>query len=225
MHSTQYALIVAGGKGTRIPGNIPKQFIELNGLPVLMHTVNAFYAYSDDIHIILVLPADDFVAWDALCKLHQFQRPILLQPGGSTRFQSVKLGLSRIEGEGIVAIHDGVRPMVTPEIIKKSFDLAEQNRSAVASVALKESIRRIDSGKTSALDRSHYTLIQTPQTFQVSLIRSAYDIPEDPALTDDASIAERAGHAISLFEGSYDNIKITTVEDLVMARALLKARS
>ncbi|HTE30581.1 MAG TPA: 2-C-methyl-D-erythritol 4-phosphate cytidylyltransferase, partial [Chryseolinea sp.] len=151
MHSTQYALIVAGGKGTRIPGNIPKQFIELNGLPVLMHTVNAFYAYSDDIHIILVLPADDFVAWDALCKLHQFQRPILLQPGGSTRFQSVKLGLSRIEGEGIVAIHDGVRPMVTPEIIKKSFDLAEQNRSAVASVALKESIRRIDSGKTSAL--------------------------------------------------------------------------
>ncbi len=222
MNSQEYALIVAGGKGTRIKSKTPKQFLELNGLPILMHTLNAFYRYSSAINIILVLPADDFSTWEDLCQKHQFEKPVLLQQGGDSRFQSVKNGLSKIEGDGIVAIHDGVRPLVSEDIIGASFRLAAVHQSAVAAVRLKESIRITDQDNTKAVDRSKFRLIQTPQTFQVSLIKQAYEIKEDPSLTDDASVAERAGYTISLFEGSYENIKITTPEDLIVASALLK---
>ena len=225
MNYTEYALIVAGGKGTRINSSVPKQFLELNGLPVLMHTVNAFYRYSEKINVILVIPEGDFQVWKDLCSKHSFQKPILLEKGGETRFQSVKNGLARISGDGLVAIHDGVRPMITEDIIGASFRLASVHKSAVASVRLKESIRITDQDTTRSADRSLFRLIQTPQTFQVDLIKKAYESKEDPSLTDDASVAERAGHLISLFEGSYENIKITTPEDLIIAEALLKDRS
>jgi len=221
----EYALIVAGGKGTRINSDLPKQFLELNGLPILMHTINAFYRYSLDIHIILVLPEDDFSTWEALCKKYEFHKTLILQEGGDTRFQSVKNGLKKIEGEGLVAIHDGVRPLISEDIIGASFRLAAVHHSAVAAVRLKESIRITDQSNTKAMDRSRFRLIQTPQTFLVSLIKKSYEIKEDPTLTDDASVAERSGHVISLFEGSYTNIKITTPDDLVMAEALLKQKS
>jgi 2-C-methyl-D-erythritol 4-phosphate cytidylyltransferase len=220
----EYALIVAGGKGTRIKSKLPKQFLELNGLPILMHTINAFFRYSDSIRIILVLPEDDFETWAALCKKHNFNKPIQLQTGGETRFQSVKNGLSKIEGDGLVAIHDGVRPLVSEDIIGASFRLAAVHQSAVAAVRLKESIRMTDQDNTKAVDRSRFRLIQTPQTFQVNLIKKAYQSKDDPSLTDDASVAERAGHIISLFEGSYENIKITTPEDLVVAEALMNSK-
>jgi len=220
----EYALIVAGGKGTRMKRKVPKQFLELDGVPVLMHTIEAFYRYKDDIAIILVLPADDFATWEMLCDRHQFHKPLILQRGGDSRFQSVRNGLDRIAGDGLVAIHDGVRPLVQEDIIGASFRLAAVHQSAVAAVRLKESIRITDQDTTKALDRSRFRLIQTPQTFRVDLIKKAYALKEDDTLTDDASVAERAGHAISLFEGSYENIKITTAEDLIVAEALLRSR-
>jgi 2-C-methyl-D-erythritol 4-phosphate cytidylyltransferase len=225
MHFKEYALIVAGGKGTRIKSKIPKQFLELNGLPILMHTINAFYRYDATITVIVVLPEDDFETWEHLCEKHNFSKPIILQKGGDTRFQSVKNGLSQINDSGLVAIHDGVRPLVSEDIISASFRLAAVHQSAVAAVRLKESIRMTDQDNTKAMDRSRFRLIQTPQTFQVDLIKSAYQTKDDPNFTDDASVAEKAGHVISLFEGSYENIKITTPEDLIVAEALMHAQS
>ena len=224
MNLKEYTLIVAGGKGTRIKSKLPKQFLELNGLPILMHTINAFLRYNSDMTIILVLPEDDFALWNELCAKHHFTNKFILTKGGDSRFQSVKNGLDKIEGEGLVAIHDGVRPLVSEDIIGASFHLAAVHESAVAAVRLKESIRMTDQDNTKAMDRSRFRLIQTPQTFKVSLIKQAYQQKEDASLTDDASVAERAGHIISLFEGSYENIKITTQEDLIVAKALLDAR-
>jgi len=224
MARQEYAIIVAGGKGTRMQQALPKQFLALCGLPVLMHTLYAFYRYSSTLPIILVLPEDDFATWESLCQKHQFTLPVTLQAGGASRYESVKKGLSRIQGDGLVAIHDGVRPLVSEATIANSFRLAGAKQSAVAAVALKDSIRQVEGGTTRALDRSSFRLIQTPQTFDVSVIRAAYDQPEDATLTDDASLAERAGLTITLFEGSYENIKITTPEDLIVAEALLKVR-
>ena len=233
MAGKEYALIVAGGKGTRIKSSVPKQFLELNGLPILMHTINAFYRYSATINVILVLPKDDFQRWHELVDKHQFKKKFLLQEGGDSRFQSVKKGLDKISGDGLVAIHDGVRPLVSEEIIGASFRLAAVHKSAVAAVPLKESIRMSDQASlpeggsartqdnTKAVDRSKFRLIQTPQTFPIAVIKKAYEIKEDETLTDDASVAERSGLTISLFEGSYRNIKITTEEDLIIAKALI----
>ncbi|RAV98292.1 2-C-methyl-D-erythritol 4-phosphate cytidylyltransferase [Pseudochryseolinea flava] len=224
MKNPEYALIVAGGKGTRMGSALPKQFIAIDGLPILMHTINAFYAYSSTIQVILVLPQEDFSTWTSLCERHHFNRPVVLQQGGATRFQSVKRGLAKIEGDGLVAIHDGVRPLVSATVIDQSFRIAEKENSAVAAVNLKESIREVQQGGTKALDRTKFKLIQTPQTFKVALIKRAYEMEEDLQLTDDASVAERGGHSITLFEGSYDNIKVTTPEDLVFAEAYLQSQ-
>jgi 2-C-methyl-D-erythritol 4-phosphate cytidylyltransferase len=221
MNRTEYALIVAGGKGTRIKSALPKQFLELNGKPMLFYTIEAFLNYSSAISIILVLPEEDFKIWEAICEKFDFARPIILQKGGESRFQSVKNGLDKIEGEGLVAIHDGVRPLVSADLIAASFRLAAVHGSAVAAVRLKESIRMTDQDNTKAVDRSRFRIIQTPQTFDLQLIKKAYQMKEDPSLTDDASVAEKSGHVISLFEGSYKNIKITTPEDLAVADALV----
>ena len=200
----------------------------LDGKPVLLHTIEAFYAYAPGIEIILVLPRDDFETWKTICRQHGFDKPVLLQEGGTSRFQSVKLGLARLAGDGLVAIHDGVRPLVSTAIIKQSFDLAAVHRCAVACVPLKESLRMQSPGKTEletvAVDRTRFRLVQTPQTFQLDVIKKAYDVPEESTLTDDASVAERAGFSVFLFEGSYRNIKITTPDDLIVAEALLNAQ-
>ena len=221
----EYVLIVAGGKGTRIKSVLPKQFLELNGKPILLHTLEAFYRYSEKIKVVLVLPEDDFGIWKSICEKYDITKPVLLQKGGDSRFQSVKNGLSILEGEGLVAIHDGVRPLVSEDIIGASFRLAAVHQSAVAAVRLKESIRMTDQDNTKAMDRSKFRLIQTPQTFDLQLIKKAYETKEDASLTDDASVAERAGHIISLFEGSYENIKITTPEDLIVAKALMDGKN
>ncbi len=225
MNLPEYAIIVAGGKGTRIKSDLPKQFLELNGTPVLIHTTNAFFRYSKDLTIILVIPEDDFPTWNQIVERHHFTKHIILQKGGETRFQSVRNGLDKIEGDGLVAIHDGVRPLISADIIGASFRLAAVHQTAVAAVRLKESIRMTDKDTTRAVDRSRFRLIQTPQTFDVALIKRAYQIKEDPSLTDDASVVEKAGYNISLFEGSYENIKITTAEDFIIAEALLKKKS
>lgn len=224
MDNKEYVLIVAGGKGTRIKTKLPKQFLELNGKPILLHTLEAFYRYSDRIIVVLVLPEDDFEIWKAICKKFNFNKPVVLQKGGDTRFQSVQNGLNKIHGPGLVAIHDGVRPLVSEDIIGASFRLAAVHHSAVAAVRLKDSIRMTDQDNTKAVDRSRFRLIQTPQTFDIDLIKQAYQMKEDASLTDDASVAEKSGHVISLFEGSYENIKITTPEDLIVAEALLHSK-
>ena len=228
MKNKEYAIIVAGGKGTRLKNNIPKQFLELNGLPVLMHTLQAFFRYNNNLTLVLVLPEDDLQLWNELCKKHSFHKPIIIQKGGETRFQSVENGLTKIEDDGLVAIHDGVRPLVSEEIIRTSFALAASNKAAVAAIPLKDSIREMqnpgDISSSASVDRSKFRIIQTPQTFEIGLIKKAYQQKEDSSFTDDASVVEKAGHAITLFEGSYENIKITTPEDLLIAEALLRAR-
>jgi 2-C-methyl-D-erythritol 4-phosphate cytidylyltransferase len=221
MNYPEYAIIVAGGKGTRIKSPTPKQFIELHGKPVLLHTLEVFFRYSESIQVILVLPKDDFETWKVICEKYNFRKPIPLQQGGETRFQSVRNGLTRIGDVGYVAIHDGVRPLVSEEIIRTSFELAKKNQSAIASVPLNESIRMTEGDYTKAMDRSKFFLIQTPQTFQVELLRKAYQQQEDSQFTDDASVVEQAGHKVSLFRGSFTNLKITNQEDLIIAEALL----
>jgi 2-C-methyl-D-erythritol 4-phosphate cytidylyltransferase len=225
LNKKQYALIVAGGKGTRIKSKTPKQFLELCGKPILLHTIGAFLKYDPSITIILVLPANDLKLWTEIVEKYNFTTPLILQEGGDTRFQSVKNGLQKIQGDGLVAIHDGVRPLVSEEIISTSFKLAAMHQSAVASVELKESIRVTEQNSTKALDRSKFRLIQTPQTFDVQAIKKAYAVSENNTMTDDASVAENAGMAITLFEGSYSNIKITTPEDLLIAEILLKNKA
>lgn len=232
MIEKEYAVIVAGGKGKRFGSVLPKQFLDLSGKPVLLHTLEAFYRYSPDITIVLVLSEEDHPTWVALARKHGFQGSVVIQHGGATRFQSVKNGLQMVD-DGIVAIHDGVRPLVSAEIIAESFRVAKLHGCAVASVPVKESIRKVDTAvpdagnatATRAVDRSRYMLVQTPQTFDVALIKEAYALPEDPQLTDDASVAERAGNRIHLIQGSYKNIKITTAEDLVVATALINCRN
>ena len=231
MTQTEYALVVAGGKGTRFKSKLPKQFLELNGKPILIHTLEAFYRYSENIRLILVLPENEIQAWTEISKKHHFHKPLTLLAGGDTRFQSVRKGLEKIEGEGLVAIHDGVRPLVTTALIAASFHYAAVHQSAVCAVSLKESIRMVEPGatmkdpsvgtETKAVDRSRFRLIQTPQTFSARLIKEAYGMKEDPGITDDATVFERAGHPVFLFEGSYQNIKITTPEDLLIAETLL----
>lgn len=221
----KYAIIVAGGSGSRMGTSIPKQFILLTGIPILMHTLKAFYQYDKAINIILVLPEEQIKKWRSLCQKYNFDVPHEIVTGGKTRFHSVKNGLSTISGEGLVAVHDGVRPLVSGQVIEETYSSAKKYRSAVAATPLKESIRKINRQDSKAIDRSQYRLVQTPQTFYVSDLKKAYTIDYTPDITDDASIIERAGIKIHLTSGSYENIKITTPEDLLLAEAIVNKRN
>ena len=222
MVSSEFAIIVAGGKGTRMQSDIPKQFLELKGIPVLMHTINVFYNYSSDITIILVLPKAEFDYWNTLCHDYQFDVEVILQEGGETRFHSVRNGLEKINENGLVAIHDAVRPLVDERIIHESFRLAETSGSAIASVNLIESMREVEENSSFSVDRTKYKMIQTPQTFKVADIKNAYEQQYEISFTDDASVAEKFGIKILLFNGDHRNIKITTKEDLILAESLFK---
>ncbi|MFN4082149.1 MAG: 2-C-methyl-D-erythritol 4-phosphate cytidylyltransferase [Bacteroidia bacterium] len=219
------AVIVAGGKGLRMNQPLPKQFVNIGGKPILMHTVEAFANYGVD-EIILVLPKDHIDYWKNLCFDHNFSIKHKIIEGGFARFNSVKNALDAIsENEGFVAIHDGVRPFVSNNIINNSFNTALQKNSAVTSVKLKDSIRELTvTGITKNVNRNNYYLVQTPQTFNLSLIKQAYNAANHDNFTDDASVFEEAGHQIHLIEGDYNNIKITTPEDLIFAEALLNAK-
>lgn len=218
----KYVVIVAGGSGTRMKREIPKQFIPVAGKPILMHTLTAFYRVSEQIQIILVLPESQVLGWKSLCAQYHFDVPHITTVGGETRFHSVKNGLSEIKGDGLVAIHDGVRPMVSEQIILNSFAIAEQKGNAIAAVPLKDSIRWSKGEDNKVVNRNEYQLIQTPQTFQIGLIKEAFNTEHDPGFTDDATVLEATGTKIHLIEGDYSNIKITTPEDLVLAESLLK---
>lgn len=215
---TKYALIVAGGSGSRMKSELPKQFILLNGKPILMHTIEKFYEYDNQIAINLVLPKDQFHYWDDICEKHNFKIPLKLIEGGETRFQSVKNGLNNIENNGTVAIHDGVRPFISNSIINNNFITAAKEDSALTVVDLKDSIRINSLNESKSLIRTDYKLVQTPQTFNSTLIKEAYNQKELLTFTDDASVFEAYGGKINLVEGDYHNIKITTPEDLLIAK-------
>ncbi len=215
----KYAIIVAGGSGSRMKSDIPKQFIEVGGLPILMHTLKRFKEADSDIELILVLPEDQFEYWDELCLKYPTVQ-LQLVKGGETRFQSGLNGLQVIDNEGLVAIHDGVRPFVSVEIINESFKIAAEKGTAIVSVPSKDSVRV----NGQAIDRSTVRIIQTPQTFQISLIKKAFETEELSTFTDDASVAENAGFEIHLIEGNYENIKITTPEDLLWAEVILSKK-
>jgi len=220
--TSEYAILVAGGSGTRMQSQLPKQFISIGERPILMHTIQRFFDYNSLIRLILVLPVEQVLFWQQLCAEHNFTLPHQVVPGGASRFASVKNGLAAIMGEGVVAVHDGVRPFAPVSIIREAFAVAAEKGNAVVAVPLKESIRRISDGTSEALDRNQYRLVQTPQCFQLSLLRQAYTLPEESSFTDDASVVERLGEKIYLVPGAYENLKITTPEDLLWAESFLK---
>lgn len=220
-----YAVIVAGGSGSRMQSDRPKQFLELKGRPILMHTLDAFYHCGLDMEIILVLPPDHISTWQTLIARHKFSVPHQIAEGGATRFDSVRHGLKFISGKGTVAIHDGARPLVTSEVIRRTVIESQNTGNGIAAVQVKDSIRQMVNGQSKSVDRSQFYAVQTPQTFDADLILSAFAASESNLFTDDASVAEAFGVHISLVEGSYDNIKITTPEDLIVAASILEIRN
>lgn len=217
------AIVVAGGKGTRMGGPVSKQYLPIGGKPVLMHTLEGFYQAIPDVFLILVLPEADFLLWKGLCQAHGCSIPHEVIAGGNSRFQSVKNGLDALPfNKGLVAIHDGVRPFVKKEVLIESFEIAAKTGSAIAVVPLKDSIRKIsEDGSNTFQERQNFRLVQTPQTFQVEKIKKAFEVSELPQFTDDATVYENQGWQVTLFSGNPENIKITTQEDLEYAEFLL----
>jgi 2-C-methyl-D-erythritol 4-phosphate cytidylyltransferase len=220
MHQ-KYAIITAGGAGVRMNSPLPKQFMLLQGKPLLIHSISVFLKFSPDIHIVLVLPEEHDDKWKSLCKKHHFYPPLELVHGGPTRFHSVKNGLKRVPDDAIVAIHDGVRPLVSLKTIQQSFHIASKFGNAIPAIDVNESVRLMDGAFSKIIKRESLRLIQTPQCFHASKIKAAYNVNYDPSFTDDASVLERSGERIYLTEGNRENIKITNREDLAVASALL----
>ncbi len=213
----RYAVIVAGGSGTRMGADVPKQFLLLAGRPVLMHTLERFAGCE----CILVLPDSQIMYWRGLCKAHRFTQPHTIVCGGASRSESVMNGLSRVPDDALVAIHDGVRPLVAQTVIEESFKAAAQYGSAVPVIDCVDSLRKGTKEQNEAVNRAEYLLVQTPQTFQAHLIKQAYQQAENAIQTDDATILEHAGTPIHLIKGNKSNIKITLPVDLKIAEALL----
>lgn len=221
-----FAIIVAGGSGTRMNAELPKQFLLLHGKPILMHTITAFAACTLKPEIILVLNIHQHQYWERLCKEYNFDIPHQLVSGGQERFHSVNNGLKAIKGNGIVAVHDAVRPLISPELIRRCFEAAAEKGNAVVGVQPTDSIRRIDvNGRSEAINRNMVALIQTPQAFESKLLRKAYQQPFRNDFTDDASVVERMGTEIHLIEGERSNIKITFKEDMEIAKYYLTKKA
>ena len=220
----RYAILVAGGKGLRMGSDIPKQFLPLRGRPVLMHTIDVFRRTYPDIHIILVLPREQQDYWRQLCGQHGYDVELCVADGGETRFHSVHNGLSLIpdDARGVVGVHDGVRPFVSPETIRRCFESAEEFGAVVPVVSVVETVRQLlADGSSMTVDRNAYRLVQTPQTFDIQLLKKAYGQPFDPFFTDDASVVEAMGHPIKLVEGNNENIKLTNPADLKLAEGMV----
>ena len=215
-----WAIIVAAGSGSRMQTETPKQFLELRGKPILMHSIMAFANACEDIRMIVVLPPSQIESWQKLCSRYDFTLKHDVVVGGDTRFHSVKNGLSRLAGDGLVAIHDGVRPLASQKTIIGCFREAATYGCAIPVVPVIESVRELSEQTNRILDRSALRLIQTPQVFDIALLKKAYEQEYSPAFTDDASVFEKAGHKIHLTDGNVENIKITTQNDLVVAEAM-----
>ena len=232
-----YIIIVAGGKGLRMGSDVPKQFLPVGGLPVLMHTIKRFREYSQEMQIILVLPEAQQDYWHNLCKEYAFDVDYILANGGETRFHSVKNGLDMIpdDAEGVVGVHDGVRPFPALEVIDRCYKTAKETEAVIPVAPIVETLRHIVNVNCDnvavnnvavnsiTVPRNDYRLVQTPQTFSVSLLKKAYKQSYNDNFTDDASVVEAMGRSITLVEGNRENIKITTPFDLTVAEALFNA--
>ena len=234
-----YVIIVAGGKGLRMGSDVPKQFLPIGGKPVLMRTIERFREYSADMQIILVLPEAQQNYWKELCKEYHFPLPAttplpqqggsgggsyLLANGGQTRFHSVQNGLALIpdDAEGVVGVHDGVRPFPSIEVIRNCFETARTAKAVIPVIPVVETVRHLQGDSSVTVPRSEFRLVQTPQTFDLQLLKAANRQLYNDGFTDDASVVESYGHAITLVEGNRENIKITTPYDIVVAEALCK---
>lgn len=214
-------IIVAGGSGKRLGGPVPKQFQTVKGRPLLMWTIEAFHRFDPSMQLIVVLPQTHFDIWKALCMGHRFFIEHEVVAGGEQRWHSVKAGLEKVEGDGLVAVHDGVRPLVSTELIARCFDAADKHAAAIPVVPVVPSIRETTAEGSRALDRSKLLAVQTPQCFHTDLLRKAFEQPYDPTFTDEATLVERLGMRVALVEGEENNIKVTAAMDMRLIEALL----
>ena len=215
------ALVVAGGSGARMETSVPKQFLLLKGVPVLMHTMRQFHRYDSSIRIQVVIPESQVLYWKRLCETYRFTIPHEIKTGGETRFHSVKDNLDDIPDHCLIAVHDGVRPLVSTHTIGRCFEAALKWGNAVPCIEIPETLRLIERDISTQVDRLKFRLIQTPQVFESGLLKKAYEQEYQPHFTDDAGVFESMGHTIRLVEGNPENIKITLKKDLVIAAALL----
>lgn len=223
---SDYIIVVAGGKGLRMGGDIPKQFLPVNGRPVLMRTLERFREYDEDINIILVLPKAQQDYWSQLCSEYDFHIPHQIADGGATRFHSVQNGLKLIPdtAQGIVGVHDGVRPFVSTDVIRHCYEAARVHKAVIPVTPVVETLRHINAdGSGDNVLRSDYRLVQTPQTFDIQLLKQANKQQYHESFTDDASVVEGIGQKVTMVEGNRENIKITTPFDLIIAEALCKS--
>ena len=216
----RFTIIVAGGSGQRMDSSIPKQFLSINNEIILMKSIRSFHEFDSTLKIIVAIPENHLPYWHDLCNKHDFTIKHIVVKGGQTRYRSVKNALEKVANDGVVAIHDGVRPLVSQNTIEQVFEIAEINGNAVPYIDLVDSIRFIDSVVNKPVDRNKYKLIQTPQAFDCNLIKKAYEQSWDEFLTDDASLVEKLGIKINLVPGNRENIKITSQIDIKIAEAL-----
>jgi 2-C-methyl-D-erythritol 4-phosphate cytidylyltransferase len=218
----KFALIVAGGTGSRMGSTLPKQFMRLGEESVLMHTIRVFHRFDSGMPVLVVLPVNEFSKWKELCSQCRFVIPHQVIAGGERRFFSVRNGLDAITEEGIIFIHDGVRPLVNMETLERCYNGAQEHSNAIPAVPVTESLRESTGDGSRAVDRTKYFHVQTPQTFRVSIIKEAYHQEYREQFTDDASVLENAGYNIHLVKGNYENIKITRPIDLIIAETLIR---
>lgn len=223
----RHVVIVAGGRGVRMGADRPKQFLEIGGKPILRHTIERFLAFDPAIEIILVLPRDQRDYWRDYCRENGFLERYSMVSGGITRFHSVQNALEYVKSDGIVAVHDGVRPLVGTDLLARLFAAAEAHEAVIPVVPVSESVRRVrGEGKegemSEPVDRDGLVLVQTPQVFRADILKEAYRQPFRPSFTDDASVVEAAGHKMKLVPGERLNIKVTTPDDLSLADSLVR---
>ncbi len=218
-----YIIIVAGGKGLRMGSDIPKQFLPIGGKPVLMRTLERFRRYSPTLQIILVLPKAQQDYWQKLCKEYAFDIDYQLADGGETRFHSVQNGLAKIpdNAQGVVGVHDGVRPFPSIDVIRNCYETAREKKAVIPVIPVVETVRHLKGDTSVTVPRNDYRLVQTPQTFDIQLLKAANRQPYNEGFTDDASVVEAFGFDITLVEGNRENIKITTPYDLKIAEVLI----
>ena len=216
----KYIIIVAGGKGLRMGGDIPKQFLPVCGKPVLMRTLEAFHAYDASMRLILVLPVSQQAYWKQLCEEYQFDLVHEIANGGETRFHSVKNGLALVKEDGLVGVHDGVRPFVSQEVISRCYQEAVSLKAVIPVIGVVETVRHLTEEGSETVPRDQYKLVQTPQVFDVTLLHRAYQQEYTDLFTDDASVVEALGEKVYLVEGNRENIKLTTPFDLKLAELL-----
>jgi 2-C-methyl-D-erythritol 4-phosphate cytidylyltransferase len=220
----KYLILVAGGRGTRMKADQPKQFLRIGRYPVLYYSMRAFYDYDNSIKIILVLPSDMITAWENIVSETGIRIPHQIIEGGNTRMESCRNGMSMVGDDGLVAVHDAVRPLVSRATIDRCFNVASEKGNAVPVGEIYETLRQLNSSGSVTIDRNFIRSVQTPQVFQVNIIKKAFDKVNNYSYTDEASMIESLGYPINMVEGNRENIKITDPYDLKIAEFLLQGK-